>query len=132
MIKQIENGENRVETPKARKISNKERHVRWNWEISPESGLVRYHIVVVDDKGRDTTIERLLEQIQKYGFVESIRRVDGKVAGTDYRYLFVSYDTPIAPREIDFTETRKPVKRDANLRERMKGSIEDYVARIYE
>ncbi|MBI2499166.1 hypothetical protein HYV88_02900 [Candidatus Woesearchaeota archaeon] len=121
-----------TETSKAIKISNRERHVRWNWEISPEYGLVRYHIVVIDDKSRETTIERLLEQMQKYGFVERIRRSEGKVIGTDYRYLFESYDTPIAPREIDFSKTRKPVKQDQALRERKKGNIEDYVSRIYE
>jgi len=74
------------------KISNRERHIRWNWEQSPSNG-------------------------------------------TDFRYLFRSYDVNQRPDMIDWTRlgaSGERAKRDTDLRERTKGSIENYVAGIYE
>ena len=33
------------------RITKQDRHIRWNWEESPDrEEIVRYHFVVVDDK----------------------------------------------------------------------------------
>lgn len=117
----------------AKIISNRSRHIRWNWEQSSEnSELVRYHFVVVDDKDRSGILRRVIEQLSRWGDLIPIRELEGKVIGSKHRYLFVTYDTQTAPREIDFSKVRKPVKKDLDLRERLRGNIEDYVAEIYE
>ena len=120
------------------KISKKSRHIRWNWEPSPENPkeLVRYHFVIVDDRGRKKIRNQILEQIQKITpGIEVIREgIEGRVMGTRLRYLFSTYDTVIAPEPINLYQIGKPVKRDFELRERIKKgfNVEDYVANLYE
>jgi len=124
-------------------VDKTERHVRCNWEKSPDDsstpvdidglGLMRYHFVVVDDRDREGVLLRILDQMQQFGDLIPVRNVEGKVAGTRFRYLFRSYDSTIAPRELNLNLFRKPVIKDSELRERKKSSeaIEDYVANIY-
>ena len=118
----------------ARRISKKERHIRWNWEESqhdPEKTLL--HLVVVDDKNREGKIRRILSQDGvTHGSVEQIRSVGGKVIGTRFRYLFETYEGYIDPKNINWNNVRKPTKRDEELTERKRGSVEDYVANLYE
>jgi hypothetical protein len=111
----------------------KTRHVLWNWEKSPDSiELVRYHIIVADDKRREGTMESVLQQIQRVSSgIESIRRMEGKFAGTKLRYLFSSFDTPVSPIVINWFKTEKLVIQDKDLYERKTGSIEDYVINLY-
>lgn len=114
------------------RIKKIERHVRWNWEPSPDLyDGVRYHFIVVDDKNRGVTLNKITEQIKRLGMLISIRQVEEKVRNSNMRYLFESYDSDIAPREINFSRLKKKIKRDYNLAERKIGSIEDYAARIY-
>ena len=96
--------------PKKKYISRKERHIRWNCEQSPDSkGLVRYHTIVVDDKGREKIRNQIFEQLHKVSSgIERIREREGKVGGSEYRYLFSSFDTVLGPDVIDFTKIRKP------------------------
>jgi len=109
-----------------------ERHVKWNWEKSPDNEeMVRYHFVIVDDKDREGIMRRITEQLLAINPVQLIRSVEGKVKRTEFRYLFESYDTLVAPREISWEKVRKPIRRDAELRERKVGNIEDYVADAY-
>ena len=122
-------------------VKKTERHVRLNWESAPSDvtipsdinnlGLVRYHFVVVDDRDRPGVLARVLNQMQQFGAVIQIRSVEGKVEKSKSRYLFESYDCTVAPRELDLTAFKKPVKKDSELRERKVGTIEDYVRRVY-
>ncbi len=109
------------------------RHIRWGWGESldnPESG--RYHVVVVDDRDRGGTMNRICEQLSITGPVEVIRTVEGKVKGSRMRYLFQTFDSRTSPEMLNLTKLGKPVRRDKDLRERKVGTIEEYVARIYE
>ena len=109
-----------------------ERHIRWNWERSPDDDdMVRYHIVVVDDKDRPGIVRRILEQLQECSSVIPVRTTEGKVKGTEFRYLFESYDAPVAPKMISWEQVSKRIIKDSDLRERTKGNIENYVAGIY-
>jgi len=113
------------------KIIKHSRHVRWNWERSPDNeDNVRYHFVIVDDRDREGVMRRILGQLQLYDSLVPIRSVEGSLGG-GLRYLYESYDTTIAPRMIAWSKLGKPVKRDPDLRERMKGNVEDYVAKTY-
>ena len=115
-------------------VLKKSRHIRWNWEKSPNSEeLVRYHVVVVDDKGREKIRNQIFEQLQKVSSgIEIIRERESKVIGSKFKYLFSTFDTVLSPEMIDFTKIRKPIKRDFDLVERKRGSVEDYVSSIYE
>ena len=120
----------------AKRISANERHVRWNWEQSPEfddeDRRVRYHFVIVDDKDRRGTLNKILAELTKFkGNLTPIRTVEGKVVNTKLRYLFCSYDSSVKYSEINFSKLKKLVKKDPNLYERRVGSIEDYVANVY-
>jgi len=110
-------------------------HLRWNWEVSPESEeLIRYHFVVVDDKYREEKIDRILWQFQSVSSgIMRIRHREGKVEDTRYRYLFESYDSSLSPSIIDLTRFALKIQ-DKELRERKRGSegIENYVADFYE
>ena len=119
-------------------LQNQTRHIRWNWEQSPDNvdvrdaDLVRYHFIIVDDKNREGKLNKILASLSRYGELIPIRQVEGKVRGTDFRYLFASYDTPVRPDMLDFRGSERVVRRDSELRERKRGTIEDYVARLYE
>ena len=115
------------------KIFKKGRHIRWNWEISPDNfELVRYHFIIVDDKNREGIMNKILNKMQKISCIKKIRRVEGKVISSKFRYLFETYDSFTAPNMINFSEIGRNIKKDENLRERTKGNIEDYVSNIYE
>ena len=124
-----------VKIPK--KFDKNKRHIRWNWEKSPDSEeTVRYHLIIVDDRFRESKLEKIKinfreETIINYPF-EEIRSVGGKVKGTPFRYLFVSYDTIYSPSLLSFKGISENVKKDLDLRERKRGNIEDYVANLYE
>jgi len=115
-----------------------ERHIRWNWEKSLDmrncDGVdgVRYHFVVVDDRDRSGILNEILEPLGNVGEVSEIRRVEGGVGGSRFRYLFCSYDSLVGPDILELHKIGKVVRRDRELRERLRGNIEDYVARVYE
>lgn len=111
-----------------------DRHIRWNWEQSPDNPmLVRYHVVVVDDKKRSRILEGIFQQIQRVNSgIEVVRKVRGNVSGSKMKYLFSSFDASSAPSVINWTRTGKAVRQDTDLYERKRGNIEDYVSRVYE
>jgi len=117
-----------------KKVCKNSRHIRWNWEKSPEiPDSVRYHFVVVNDKGRGRTLNLILEQLQKVeSGLENVRIIEGNVVNSKFKYLFASYDSVVAPKMIDWTKLNKQVRKDADLFERSRGSIENYVADLYE
>lgn len=118
-----------------KKVSRTGRHLRWNWQQSPDDPeKVRYHFVVVDDKGRDAKLNEILEQLRRYNSVEEIRKVAGKVSGTKLMYLLGTYDSPTAPTELSLERVAGQRRRDTSLTERVREghSIVAYVARIYE
>lgn len=120
------------------RVNKKERHVRWNWEKSPaDPDFVRYHFVIVDDKDRKGKIRKIIDSISSeisstYSFI-FIRSVEGKVEGTDFRYLFESYDTYYSPNLLNMNVLFKKNIRDKDLYERTKKntSIENYVADLF-
>jgi len=116
-----------------RRVSDRERHVRWNFEQSeanPE--YVRYHVVVVDDKDREGTLMTVMAQLNAVSSgVDIVRTCEGKVEGTRFRYLFRSFDSPVSPEGISWGRLAKPIKKDKALRERKMGKIESYVERLY-
>ncbi|MEK6830367.1 MAG: hypothetical protein AABY15_09705 [Nanoarchaeota archaeon] len=119
-----------------KKVIKTERHIRWNWEASPDSPeTARYHFIVVDDKNRDMKMCSLIEKISGAGVIHCpvtlIRTAHGKVKGSELRYFFQTYDSEI--KIGGFIGINKPVKRDPELKERVKSglSIEQYVADTY-
>jgi len=120
-----------------KRIPKKSRHVRWNWEDSPDSpGLTRLHFIVVDDKERENKMVKILDSISgkvstSYPF-DKINSQKGKVKGSKFHYLFESYDTLYASSLVDLNLLFDSVKRDSSLYERKIGNIGDYVVRIYE
>lgn len=121
-----------INTRTMRVVPKDSRHIRWNWEESPDRfQYARYHVVVVDDKRREGIFLGILQQIQRISSIETIRKVEGPVKESKLKYLFVSFDTIVAPREIDWSKTGKVVRQDINLYERKVGNIEDYVSNLY-
>jgi len=121
----------------------KERHVRWNYEESPsdksyeDKKLVRYHIVIADDRFLEEKLERLYLNFQEksiitHSFEEVRPRKSGKFLDTGLDYLFVSFDTEYPYSFVSFEGVSQNVKRDPDLRERKVLKIEDYVERSYE
>ncbi|MEX0920715.1 MAG: hypothetical protein WDZ62_00420 [Candidatus Pacearchaeota archaeon] len=125
---------------KSKKFKFQERHIVYNFEKSPESsndlGILRYHFIVSDDRFRENKIEKILNNFQEKSIInypfDEVRRLEGKHYGTNFRFLFVSYDTQYSPKFLDFKGVSENVKRDTDLRERKVGSIEDYILRKYE
>jgi len=65
------------------------------------------------------------------GSIIPIRKEEGKVRGSKFRYLFRSYDSSTAPKELDLGKVIKLFKRDKDLKERKRGDIEEYVDGFY-
>ena len=111
-----------------KRVYRTERHIRWNREPSPDHpNMMRYHFVVVDDKYRDMTMN-LLEEIISVS-IEKIRTDEGDAPGTRMKYLFRSYDSELSVES--FPRINKPMKRDTNLKERLRGDITNYVRDTY-
>lgn len=141
-------GENVEKVKKLRELVNerkfkfKERHVLWNWEKSPsdknyeDKRLVRYHIIITDDRFIEEKLERLQLNFQNKSIIchpfEEIHRLEGKFLDTGLNYLFVSFDTEYPYNFLSFEGISKNTKRDPNLRERKVLKIEDYVERLYQ
>jgi hypothetical protein len=115
-----------------KRIKKTERHVRFNWEISPEnSKLVRYHFIVADDKNRKGIMNKIIEPLQKYDYIELIRNRIFDIKDSKNKALFNSYDTPIKPEFLELHKIRKQIVRDYNLYERKRGSLDEYVADFF-
>jgi len=119
------------------RVYQNSRHIRWNWEESPDNffdgnPMVRYHFVVVDDKNREVKMGSIIKQLTdiQQGIVE-VREIEGKIKDAKFRYLFRSYDSPVAPSNLHLWKISSLVKHDKNLKERVRGSIEDYVVNQY-
>ena len=116
-------------------IPRNSRHVRWNWEQSPDNDLlVRYHIVVVGNKKRKQVVEKIYKDLGRItGGIEEKRRVEGKVSGSKFRYLLVSFDHPIAPGYVRWYDLGCLVIKEDELYERKKKGffIESFVADLY-
>ncbi|MCA9487879.1 MAG: hypothetical protein KC516_02870 [Nanoarchaeota archaeon] len=123
-----------------KRIFKKSRHIRWNWEQSPDdSEMVRYHFVVVDDKDRDGKIAKIMhnalkKSIVSYPFNPIREDLEGRVGNSGLRYLFETYDTKYSSEFMDPSKIFERVVKDPNLKERVrKGfSVEDYVADFYD
>jgi len=115
----------------SKRISNKERHVRWNYEASGEEYLgIRYHVVIVDDRFRKAKLTQLMGSLQKINSgIEPVRQVGGKVEGTKFRYLFARFNSRTSFEYLNWKGLVP--KKDDDLVERKKGNIEDYVANLY-
>ena len=103
-------------------------------EVSDDNMRVRYHFVIVDNKGREQIRDGIFNQIQKAGMaVELLRETEGSVRDSRLKYLLVTFDTYLAPREIDWTKIRLPKVPDDRLYERKKKgtSLEAYVMGLY-
>jgi hypothetical protein len=112
------------------------RHIRWNWEQSPErdadnNPYVRYHFVVVDDRNRAGILNEAVTPLSSYGELIPLRSLEGKAAGTRYRYLLSSFDSKIKPDFLRLHTLGKVVIMDPDLKERIRGNIEAYVDRVY-
>lgn len=116
---------------------NSVRHIRWNWEQSSEQdadnrNYVRYHFIIIDNKNRETILNKITASLSQYGEIIPVRETEGKVAETKFRYLFKSFDSTIRPDMLNFSFYKnKPIRRDSDLKERKRGNIEDYVANLY-
>jgi hypothetical protein len=112
-----------------------ERHIRWNFEESPDTPEeTLLHLVAVDNKYVASIFERILGQNGvSFGAVAQERELKGKVKGTRLQYLFRTYQGFIDPRKISWDKTGKIAFQDTDLRERKSKafSIEDYVRNIY-
>jgi hypothetical protein len=122
-------------------VSRTERHIRWNYEDSPDNpGRIRYHFVVVDDKDREETMNMARKGLTTASpnghSIEPIKTAEGQVVNiirNGLRYLYHSYDSEIEPKMLRLYEIPLPKIKDPRLKERKKGiSITDYVERIYD
>jgi len=111
------------------KIRKNERHIRWNWERVEDK--VRYHFIVVDDKNREGIMNKIIEPLQKYDSIESIRKKCFDVKNSKLKALFHTYDSPIKPELLELYKTGKLIRRDFDLYERKVGTLEDYVGKFF-
>ena len=118
------------------RISNKSRHIRFNHEKSPDNvNMERFHFVIVDDKYRDYIKDKIYEKVSFYGhpIIEVRTPQEGRVVGSKFRYLFISFDSSIQSGLLKINIMGRPIKNDGQLREKKpkRYSIEDYVADTY-
>lgn len=125
-------------------IFKKSRHLRYNWRISPDSSedfpKVRYWFDIIDDKFREEKIKRVLDRVQEKTIInfnfENIQHLEGKVIGTDFRYLCEIYDSNCSPKLVLFAIKDvfgKNYVRDTNLYDRIKKgeSLEAYLEKLH-
>ena len=117
-----------------KKVYKASRHIRWNWERSPNQveELVRYHFIVVDDRNREGIMNRIIEPLQMYDALRTVREgTTFDVFDSKLKALFATYDSLIKPEFLELYRFRNPVKRDDNLKERIRGNLDDYVCNFF-
>ncbi|MDP2673252.1 MAG: hypothetical protein Q8O84_05560 [Nanoarchaeota archaeon] len=121
------------------RVKKNSRHIRWNWQKSPDSEeMIRCHFIVVDDKNRNGKMEKILDGALNKSIIQcmfdEIRSVEGKVEGSKFKYLFKTYDTAYTPAYLNPKTIFPFVIRDKELYERQKDfeGIVKYVAKIYD
>lgn len=120
-----------------KKVSRKENHIRWNYEIPEDREAVLYHFVVLGDKDyRTSKLKKIFENFREFGGVDLIRSSKENISNEGRRYSFRTLETNISPDVLDWNNIEPDKKRrieDEKLREKhIKGySIEDYVADTY-
>lgn len=120
------------------RVKKKSRHIRWNWQKSPDSAeMIRCHFIVVDDKNRKEKIEKILDSALNKSIIHcmfnEIRSIEGKVKGSKFKYLFKTYDTEYTPEYVNPKSLFPFVIKDKELYERQKDfeGICKYVAKFY-
>jgi hypothetical protein len=127
-----ENGE----CPKKR-ISNKDRHVSWNYEPLNEplisgAGQLLYHMIIVDNKNLEQAFNSIVYKLaSSVEPIDVIRTKSGHVANSNNQYLFKSFKSPAKPDLLSFGKYAS--KRDFELYERKRHnfSIENYIEDKY-
>jgi hypothetical protein len=132
---------------KKKVVEKNSRHARINWEICPDSSedkaLIRYYIVVVDNKYREDKIKKVLNFIQEksiinFSFEEDYGNLglEGKVEGTDFRYLCKIYNSKCTSKY--FIDAVRKVfgerwvrDRDLYIRVKPGTSLENYLADFF-
>jgi hypothetical protein len=120
-------------------IKRDERHLRWDWEPSPnrseDRGLIRYHFVSIDDRNPKGNIERLLKNMQGKSVInhsfEEIENVIGSLRDSDLKYVYNCYDSECTPDYVSFEGVSNRIKKDENLSGRKFILVKDYLERIY-
>ena len=125
-------------------VKKNSRSLRYNWRISPESSedfkKIRYYLDVVDDKFREEKIKRIFDKVQKKSIInfnfEIINSLEGKVEGTDFRYLCEIYDSACSPKLVEKSIKEvfgKNCVKDPELYDRIKEgtSLEAYLMKLH-
>ena len=126
-----------LENYSRKKVSRKENHLRWNYEIPQDRETVLYHFVVLGDRNyRDSRLKDIFGNLREYGGLEITRPSFDSCSTEGRKYSFRSIETNICPDFLKIDKVEPDEKRrirDENLRERhgRGSSIEDYVASIY-
>lgn len=116
-------------------VPKNSRHIRWNWQPSPDdSKIARYYFVIVDEvKGRRNKLNKILQQFQEVSAgIDKIYDVKGKVKDSSFMYLFYVCDSRLAPDVLNLKNISKLVIQDQELYERKELDVKKYVERIYE
>jgi len=116
------------------KVLKDSRHIRGHAHKSPDDDLLmRYNIVVVDDKHRRETMGFLSQQLVFAGSIIPVRQnITGAVKNSKFQYLFESFDSRVGTNMFFPSRTGKAVIRDSELYERQgTDGIEVYVAKLY-
>lgn len=111
----------------------KERFV-FGWEPSPDnSSSIRYHLISVAHNRIDAEakLKIFVEEITKCGPVVVIRQMrKGKTGKSGLEYVFQTFDSQTAHREINKGKLGRNVLMDYRLCERLVRNIDEYVKKI--
>ncbi|OYT36451.1 hypothetical protein B6U91_01230 [Candidatus Pacearchaeota archaeon ex4484_71] len=126
------------------KVSKKSRHLRWNWIRPPESlpgeDKYLYFLSLVDDKFRRKKLDDLLEGANSISIIDfyfqQLDEFEGKVKGTNLRYLAKVYESNCSPTLFKQAVNRSfgpNAVQDRDLYYRIKPgtSLEFYLEKLY-
>ena len=136
--------EKKVEGLKKKSLKGK-KCLRWNYVDAPDNcegkKRIRCFFDIVDNKFRQEKIKDILHtansrSIINFNFEEAMMPLEGKIVGTEFRYLCKIYDINCTPKYIEEAISKlfgDASIRDKNLYERTKEgtSLEKYLWSIH-
>lgn len=102
-----------------KQIPIKSRHIEYNYEISPDNtGKMRYHLVIIDDKNRKAKLSQLIRNLGEWGEVITIREpIERKVTNSKLRLIFQSFDSNQKPEMLRLSGLKTLYTRNRELYE---------------
>lgn len=116
------------------------RHIRWNWEPSPDNydfnhKLLRYNLFIVDDSDFDrrNRLNKIFGQLSRVDSrIVPVNQFEGKIKNSKWTGLLSIYDSIVSSDFLNLKQLGIPIRKDDKMYAREFISIQEYISNLYD